>query len=177
VALDGKGTNSPFTEALLKRMTEPGRNLTSVMIDVRKDVIAATDGQQVPWDHSSLTGEFYFDPNAKPGDTSALQGRVKQLETEIDARTRSATQATLTQLRQRVKQMEDETRRDWQKVHALSRKRMGVSDSRELMELQKESAELQFGIVARGKDVAELKAEIGRLEQELGIATAAPETK
>lgn len=177
VALDGKGTNSPFTEALLKRMTEPGRNLTSVMIDVRKDVIAATDGQQVPWDHSSLTGEFYFDPNAKPGDTSALQGRVKQLETEIDARTRSATQATLTQLRQRVKQMEDETRRDWQKVHALSRKRMGVSDSRELMELQKESAELQFGIVARGKDVAELKTEIGRLEQELGIATTAPETK
>jgi hypothetical protein len=177
VALDGKGTNSPFTEALLKRITEPGRNLTSVMIDVRKDVIAATDGQQVPWDHSSLTGEFYFDPNAKPGDTSALQGRVKQLETEIDARTRSATQATLTQLRQRVKQMEDETRRDWQKVHALSRKRMGVSDSRELMELQKESAELQFGIVARGKDVAELKSEIERLEKELGLAVAEPDTK
>jgi hypothetical protein len=177
VALDGKGANSPFTAALIQRMTEPGRNLTSVMIDVRKDVIAATDGQQVPWDHSSLTGEFYFDPNATPADTSALQGRVKQLETDIDARTRSATQATLTQLRQRVKQMEDETRRDWQKVHAMSRKRMGVSDSQELMELQRESADLQFGIVARGRDVTELKTEIERLEKELGLAVAAPDAK
>ena len=30
------------------------------MIEVRKDVLAATGGKQVPWDHSALTGEFYF---------------------------------------------------------------------------------------------------------------------
>ena len=177
VALDGSGKNSPFTAALVQRMTEPGKNLTSVMIDVRKDVIAATQGQQVPWDHSSLTGDFFFDPNAKPADTSALQGRVKELESQIDTRTRSATQATLTQLKQRVKQMEDETRRDWQKVHSLSRKKLDVKDSRELSELHRESADLQFGIVARGKDIQELKTEIERLEKELGIAVAEPEAK
>ncbi len=177
VALDGSGKNSPFTAALVQRMTEPGKNLTSVMIDVRKDVIAATQGQQVPWDHSSLTGDFFFDPDAKPADTGALQGRVKQLETEIDARTRSATQATLTQLRQRVKQMEDETRRDWQKVHQLSRKKLEVKDSQELSQLHRDSAELQFGIVARGKDITELKTEIARLEKELGMAAASEEAK
>ena len=177
VALDGSGKNSPFTAALVQRMTEPGKNLTSVMIDVRKDVIAATQGQQVPWDHSSLTGDFFFDPTATPSDTSALQGRVKELETEIDARTRSATQATLTQLKQRVKQMEDETRRDWQKVHALSRKRMNVKDSQELSQLHRDSADLQFGIVARGRDIEELKTEVQRLETELGIATAGEDAK
>ena len=177
VALDGSGKNSPFTAALVQRMTEPGKNLTSVMIDVRKDVIAATQGQQVPWDHSSLTGDFFFDPSAKPADTSALQGRVKELETQIDSRTRSATQATLTQLKQRVKQMEDETRRDWQKVHALSRKKAGVRDSRELSDLHRETADLHFGIVARGKDIAELKTEVERLETELGIAAAEPDPK
>jgi hypothetical protein len=62
VALDGQGRNSPFTTALKKRVTEPGRNLTAIMIDVRKDVIATTAGQQVPWDHSALTSEFYFQP-------------------------------------------------------------------------------------------------------------------
>lgn len=177
VALDGSGKNSPFTAALVQRMTEPGKNLTSVMIDVRKDVIAATQGQQVPWDHSSLTGDFFFDPNAKPSDAGALQGRVKELEGAIDARARSATQATLIQLKQRVKQMEDETRRDWQKVHALSRKRMSVTDNEQLMEMQKEGAELQFGIVARGRDVTELKTEVERLEKELGIAVADPQAK
>lgn len=177
VALDGSGKNSPFTAALVQRMTEPGKNLTSVMIDVRKDVIAATQGQQVPWDHSSLTGDFFFDPNAKPADTSALQGRVKELESQIDTRARSASQAALTQLRQRVKQMEDETRRDWQKVHALSRKKLEAKDNRELGDMHRETADLQIGIVARGKDIAELKTEIERLEKELGVATAQPDAK
>jgi hypothetical protein len=54
---------------------------------------------------------------------------------------------------------------------------MGVSDSQELMELQRESADLQFGIVARGRDVTELKTEIERLEKELGLAVAAPDAK
>ncbi len=62
VALDGEGRNSPFTAAFTKRVQEPGRNLNAIMIDVRKDVLAATGGQQVPWDHSALTSDFYFQP-------------------------------------------------------------------------------------------------------------------
>jgi hypothetical protein len=31
---------------------------------VRADVIRATNEQQVPWDHSSLTGDFYFKPGS-----------------------------------------------------------------------------------------------------------------
>ena len=60
VALDGTGGNSPFTAALLKHMPLPGRNLPAVFIEVRKDVVATTNGQQVPWDHSALTSDFYF---------------------------------------------------------------------------------------------------------------------
>ena len=37
------------------------------MIEVRKEVLAATGGQQVPWDHSALTGDFYFHLAAAPG--------------------------------------------------------------------------------------------------------------
>ncbi|MFA6139238.1 MAG: caspase domain-containing protein, partial [Hyphomicrobium sp.] len=64
VALDGTGKNSPFTMALAKHVRAEGRDITSVMIDTRKDVLAATGGKQVPWDHSALTGEFYFHPTA-----------------------------------------------------------------------------------------------------------------
>lgn len=181
VALDGKGANSPFTAALVKRMSEPSRSLTGVMIDVRKDVIAETGGQQVPWDHSALTGEFFFDPNAKPGDAGALQSRVKELEQDLQKRSNTAniaTQATLKQLRQRVKEMEQETRRDWQKVHKLSRERMTVKDPQQQMEMAREGGQLQIGIVNRGRDMAELKAEIEKLEKEVGpeaAASAAPQ--
>ena len=66
VALDGKGRNSPFSTALLANMAAQGRNLNATMIEVRKAVIAATGGKQVPWDHSALTGDFYFVPGDVP---------------------------------------------------------------------------------------------------------------
>jgi uncharacterized caspase-like protein len=57
VALDGTGRNSPFTTALLKHMNTPGLEIASLMRRVRADVIQATNGKQVPWDHSSLLGD------------------------------------------------------------------------------------------------------------------------
>ena len=57
VALDGTGRNSPFTAALLKHLGTAGTDIGILMRRVRTDVIAATREQQVPWDHSSLTGE------------------------------------------------------------------------------------------------------------------------
>src|SRR5262245_34070698 len=66
VALDGEGRNSPFTAALLKAIEQPGLSLGEVMITVRNAVVRLTDGKQVPWEHSSLTGQFYFIPPPPP---------------------------------------------------------------------------------------------------------------
>jgi uncharacterized caspase-like protein len=60
VALDGTGRNSPFTEALVKHMATPGEDLSATLIRVRLDVMRVTDRKQVPWEHSALTGKFYF---------------------------------------------------------------------------------------------------------------------
>ena len=66
VAADGVGHNSPFTNALAKWIGEPGLEVRQMLTRVRRDVLAKTYGQQVPWDHSSLTGDFYFgDPTGK----------------------------------------------------------------------------------------------------------------
>ena len=67
VAYDGAGRNSFFTEAVLSHMNTPGEDIASMMISVRKDVLAATGGRQVPWENSSLTREFQF----VPGDAGA----------------------------------------------------------------------------------------------------------
>ena len=99
VALDGDGRNSPFTSALVKHMSIKGRNLPATMIEVRKDVVAATNGRQVPWDHSALTGDFYFQPGAataagsqpamNTAEFAAMQERLRKLED--DAKKREAT--------------------------------------------------------------------------------------
>lgn len=59
-ALDGTGRNSPFTAALLKHIHTPNLEVRTLLTRVRADVIRETNERQVPWDHSSLTGEFYF---------------------------------------------------------------------------------------------------------------------
>ena len=62
LALDGKGRNSPFAKALLTHMTRPGLSISEMMVDLRKDVYASTQGVQLPWDQSSLRSQFYFSP-------------------------------------------------------------------------------------------------------------------
>jgi hypothetical protein len=64
VALDGDGGNSPFTTALIQHMGVPGASIQDMMIKVRRDVSAATDGKQTPWDSSSLMESFTFVPTA-----------------------------------------------------------------------------------------------------------------
>ncbi|RWP18012.1 MAG: hypothetical protein EOR01_23620 [Mesorhizobium sp.] len=64
VAMDGAGRNSPFTTALLAHLGTPGQDITRDLINVRRDVLAATEGKQVPWENSSLTGEVVLKPVA-----------------------------------------------------------------------------------------------------------------
>ncbi len=64
VATDGDGAHSPFTQALVNRIGEPGLPLEGLFKQVRLDVQEATGGKQVPWTSSSITGEFFFAPPA-----------------------------------------------------------------------------------------------------------------
>jgi formylglycine-generating enzyme required for sulfatase activity len=74
VAADGTGRNSPYTEALTQAMREMREPVEQVFKHVRVGVMTATSGKQVPWESSSLTGDFYFAaPNkVAPETTNAL---------------------------------------------------------------------------------------------------------
>jgi formylglycine-generating enzyme required for sulfatase activity len=60
VAADGSGRNSPYTEALSRAMRDLHEPVEQVFKHVRVGVMSATSGKQVPWESSSLTGDFYF---------------------------------------------------------------------------------------------------------------------
>ena len=60
VAADGEGGNGLYTERLAAHMVTPGLSLENVFKRVRGDVMQASAGKQVPWDSSSVTGDFYF---------------------------------------------------------------------------------------------------------------------
>jgi len=62
VAADGEGDNGLFTEKLLQHMITPGLRLEEVFKRVRADVQQDSSNKQVPWDSSSVTGDFFFVP-------------------------------------------------------------------------------------------------------------------
>jgi uncharacterized caspase-like protein len=64
IALDGKGRNSPYSAALARQLSASHEDLGAMLIAIRNDVMKETDGRQVPWEHSALTGRFYFNPVA-----------------------------------------------------------------------------------------------------------------
>lgn len=66
VALDGEGRNSPYAGALIRQLGRSNNDLNTILIDVRREVRRETQGKQVPWEHSSLEGRFYFNAAVRP---------------------------------------------------------------------------------------------------------------
>ena len=66
VAADGSGKNGVYTENLLRNITEPGLRIEDVFKRTRFAVRQETGGRQVPWENTSLEGDFYFVASA-PG--------------------------------------------------------------------------------------------------------------
>jgi uncharacterized caspase-like protein len=60
VAIDGSGDNGLYTSELLSAMREPGNKVEDVFKLVRIAVQAKSNGRQIPWESSSLVGDFYF---------------------------------------------------------------------------------------------------------------------
>lgn len=174
VALDGKGRNSPFTAALTRHMKTRGRNLNATMIAVRNDVVAATDGHQVPWDHSALNRDFYFVPGdaaprsgtvsaaplASSGDLAALQARLRKLEEEAASREAQIASGRLDDLKSRATALQDEDRRQTRKLFDLMRQQGQAKDDAERGRLARELMDLRMDMSRRNQELARIREEI-----------------
>jgi uncharacterized caspase-like protein len=72
LAADGSGANSLYATHLAKHLLTPGLPVEHVFKRVREGVVRDTREQQVPWESSSLQGEFAFVPGvATPRESAA----------------------------------------------------------------------------------------------------------
>jgi len=78
VAADGSGRNSPYTEALTQAMRDLHEPVEQVFKHVRVGVMGATSGKQVPWESSSLTGDFYFTAPSKSASGAGAAATVRE---------------------------------------------------------------------------------------------------
>jgi hypothetical protein len=82
VAYDGEGVNGVYTKHLLRNLTLPGMPVELVLKRVREGVSKDTEGKQIPWESSSLLGDFYFKVAAAQQSSAAL-GQVDSTAVEL----------------------------------------------------------------------------------------------
>ncbi len=71
VAEDGRGKNSPFTEALLKHIATPGLEINALFSRVRGDVLRVTQRRQQPEALNRLSQPLWLKASAAPGHPAA----------------------------------------------------------------------------------------------------------
>lgn len=59
-ASDGSGNNGLYTSAILKHLATPGISILEMFQRVRATVMEESGDRQVPWESTSLRGNFYF---------------------------------------------------------------------------------------------------------------------
>lgn len=83
VASDGSGMNGLYTSYLLKEMSVPGLPVEELFKRVRIGVMRDTAKKQVPWETSSLTGQFVFAEGSPPVKKLAKQKDPSQQNSSI----------------------------------------------------------------------------------------------
>ncbi len=83
VATDGKGSNSVYTKHLIREIQRPNIPIELVLKRVRVNVSRETSNEQIPWESSSLIGDFIFsyaDNTSMPTKGIKLRTKLNQLE-------------------------------------------------------------------------------------------------
>lgn len=109
VASDGEGVNGLYTAELLKAMEIPGAKVEEVFKAVRVNVIKATAGEQIPWESSSLTGDYYFKPATATADAGKTAGQA-EMQSKLDAE-RQAREKEAQALKAEMEKLREEVRR------------------------------------------------------------------
>jgi hypothetical protein len=155
-AADGTGANGLYTQALLKNIQTPGISLEEVFKRVRNDVSMATADEQIPWESTSLTGNFYFHGSPAEGIERSFWESIKNSTVRADFETyltrypnglfvdqaKEARDRLLKQEQDEAQRRVEEAKQHQEEEEKMSEEKQQLEEDRRKMESQvKEQAE------------------------------------
>ncbi len=172
VAADGSGRNSPFTRHLIKNVRKPNLTIERILKNVRISVASDTMNRQVPWESSSLMGDFYFTrtppPAAKPKIIPVFDEQLKA-EQERQAKQKAALEKQkreeeLRKAEQEKKAKQEQARKKQKQERALLKAEQErlAREKKEQERLAREKKELE----QQRAQLEQLRIEQERIEQE-----------
>jgi uncharacterized caspase-like protein len=170
VAEDGNGRNSPFSEALLRELKEPGLEVETMFRRVQEDVVKATGGRQTPEVTMSFVPQYTLNQNETDetiwagvrdsGDVAALRAFVERYPDSVHVADAKALLAALQAQETSPTALTELTA----KLEAAEAERRRLEQ--ELAKHQTDNASVAQNESLKG-DVETLKAEISRLQQQV----------
>jgi len=136
VASDGDGANGLYTENLLREMQVPEAKIEDIFKRVRLQVRRRTNGQQIPWESTSLEDDFYFvPPRALVAQAEEETARQRKRETEALEKRRADEEAERKRkqeqaLREAKLAAEEADRKRKQELAALEQRRIAEEAER-----------------------------------------------
>jgi len=86
-ASDGSGENGLYTSGLLTYLNEPGITAIQMLQKVTAYVIKNSDGQQLPWVSTSLTGDFFLVPGSGKTEPGMDNQEIDEIQSILDEAT------------------------------------------------------------------------------------------
>jgi len=168
-AADGDGRNGLYTKWLLGEISKPGQPLEALFKSVRAGVMRETGEKQVPWDATSLIGDFFFTPidfdDGRMALSEAELKRLRQLEEEQrradeeKTRVEAAAKAKQSELDREIARLKGQLKVEStsQTLDALA----AVADQREQLDAQLREAQRKADEERRNREaaIAQLKAQ------------------
>lgn len=77
VASDGSGRNGTYTKYLLSNLERPRLKIEDLFKAIRVGVMNETNKTQIPWENTSLVGDFYF-VKQQLGESNAIPATTPQ---------------------------------------------------------------------------------------------------
>lgn len=160
-AADGQSKNGTYTESLLRRMATPGLPVEQMFKQVRMDVAKVTKNLQIPWEHSSLMGDFSFAGAAQTASpaASATPAAMPDLKAE---RQRVAEEAA------QLKREKDELAQ----MQTLQTEKARLAEERRQLEQAKQQ-QLALALAQKQPPGVQLTAPVGAPNRQNGKARVA----
>lgn len=145
VAADGAGRNGIYTKHFLRHVTAPGLKVEEVLKRIRNDVMNETGDKQVPWESSSLTGDFYFNKQQSGPDSEIVKPKALRTEKiELPSKEDETSFADILRIEREQRQAKEKWK-DWQDARDTQyRKVKDIDKSDNLTPKQKSVAWKRF---------------------------------
>ena len=88
-ASDGSGKDSPYTSAILESIKIPNITIIQMFQNVRSIVSQKSGKQQMPWESTSMTGDFYFNTEQIAQSENQIKSQVTISDKSISTKDES----------------------------------------------------------------------------------------